>query len=153
MSPQISVDEDVFRYIMDVAEAAGVSPSIVIRRKFKVDELLEKPADPQWKKVYFTYKGTMIRGQLNSSTRELLVLDGVNAGRRFKTPSEASAAVVGSLNPTLESASRNGWRDWRLSESDELIDVLRGGKIDLEDLAAEIKPHKPKVDLDVKKRS
>jgi hypothetical protein len=143
MVPQIAVDEDVFRYIMDISEAAGVSPSTVIRRKFKVPDFVDRPMGPEWLKVYMAYKGTAVTGELNVKSKELLVKDGSHAGRRFKTPSEAAVAVISSLNPALENPSINGWKTWRLTDDDKLIDVLRGGKIDLEDIEFDARPKNP----------
>lgn len=91
-----------------------------------VDQPLRPELTDVWAPVavYGTYKGHRIDGEYLPATRRLRMTTGPLAGRRFESPSDAARAVVAALGAPGPSPT-NGWRFWRLTTTDERIDVLR----------------------------
>ncbi|HEX8001785.1 MAG TPA: hypothetical protein VF519_03730 [Mycobacteriales bacterium] len=86
----------------------------------------ERPGLDPWEPVavYAQYAEHRVEGLYLPATRRLTVTSGPVAGTRYKTPSGAARAVVAAFNPSRASTT-NGWRFWRVVDTDERLEVLR----------------------------
>lgn len=84
----------------------------------------DEPADSGEIRVHASYEGVWIDGLFEPISERLLITNGDLAGRRFKSPSGAAAAVVRLLNPAVH-PNRNGWTFWTVTETGHLLKSLR----------------------------
>jgi len=125
----IDIDDQTHAYVRFAARVASVTEAEVVARAVAA-YLQEKPnpspPDP-WTPVpvYAEYRGHRVEGQFVPRTQRLVVTGEPAPGRSFKSPSGAARAVVAALNPSRESVHTNGWRFWRLVDTDDRLDVLR----------------------------
>lgn len=83
--------------------------------------------------VYITYLGHRVAGTLVPRTGKLTIISPPWNDKPFDTPSGAASAVIQHFNPDRvvirngkeHKPSVNGWREWRLVSSDELIQTVR----------------------------
>jgi hypothetical protein len=125
----VSIDARTAAVVRRRAREFGMSETDFVRRAVSVYlDVLEgtAPRDP-WTPVpiYGTYEGHRVEGLFLPATRRVTVTTEPIAGARFKSPSGAARAVVAALNPGRVHSQSNGWRFWRLVESDERLEVLR----------------------------
>jgi hypothetical protein len=126
----ISVDERTFALLRTAAQLLGAPESDVLERALilLIQSVARPPHDP-WTPVsiYAEYDGNRVEALFLPATGRITVTTEPVAGRRFKSPSGAARAVVAALNPARTQVQGNGWRFWRLIETDERLEVLRPG--------------------------
>lgn len=75
--------------------------------------------------VYLEYEGVRSQGLFDPSTEALRITEGPLAGKFYKSPTGAAVAVVQHVNPSVN-PNRNGWSTWRVTESGEFLQSIRG---------------------------
>lgn len=129
----LEIDEQTHGILRFAARVFGVTEAEVVSRLLAqyASETEGAPAprperDP-WDPVpvYGEYDGRRVDGLYLPATKRLTVSGDPLPGSRFKSPSGAARAVVSALNPGRSAAQTNGWRFWRLAETDERLEVLR----------------------------
>ena len=127
---QIDVDEQTFEVIRLAALVAGVSEAEVVARAVRAmpkgrGDVPTVPVDP-WSdvEIYAVYQGRRVEAKFLPATRRVTMTSGPLAGRSFRTPSTAAAAVVADVNPDRGSPT-NGWRFWRVVATNAHLDSIR----------------------------
>lgn len=126
----IEVDSETESAINFAAKVAGVSQGEIVRRL--VNLYSEAPytvstasADESQKvAVFLDYSGQRIEAIFDIKTHRVEVVSGPLAGKAWPSPSGAAGAVVSTLNPTVN-PSRNGWREWIVTETGKPLDSIR----------------------------
>lgn len=75
--------------------------------------------------VYLEYDGVRSEGLFDPATEALRIVEGPLAGSFYKSPTGAAVAVVQHVNPSVN-PSRNGWSTWRVTETGEFLQSIRG---------------------------
>lgn len=126
----VELDESTHALVRFAARMFNVTESEIVARAVQAYSRehppVERPARDPWEPVavYATYDGNRVEGLYLPATRRLTVTSGPVAGSRYKSPSGAARAVVAAYRPARESTT-NGWRFWRLVDTDERLEVLR----------------------------
>lgn len=123
----VRLDSETHAMVRFAAEVSGLSESDVLARAVRrYAEHRGADADP-WTPVdvYAEYEGERVEGQYLPATRRLTVTTGPLAGAAFSSPSAAARAVAAAIKPSRADSPMNGWKLWRLTGSDERLDVLR----------------------------
>lgn len=125
----IDLDEETFAMVRFAAEVSGLTPAEVVARAVRrYSEVRgEESADP-WHPVdvHAEYEGHRVEGKYLPATRRLTVVTPPLAGAAFRSPSAAARAVVTAFKPSRANSPTNGWKFWRISETNERLDALRG---------------------------
>jgi hypothetical protein len=128
----VELDEETHSMVRFAARVFGVSEAEVIARFVAEyagrDATANRPEHDPWHPVavYGDYDGRHVEGLYLPATKRLTVTGDPLPGARFKSPSGAARAVVTALKPERSAAQTNGWRFWRLADTDERLEVLRG---------------------------
>lgn len=127
----VEVDRRTYELVLFAARMFGVSPSEVVARAVRAfidaGEATTRPVTDPWTPiaVHGEYEGQRVEGQYVTATRRLIVTTPPLEGESFKSPSGAATAVVAALNPQRARAHTNGWRFWKITDTDERLEVLR----------------------------
>lgn len=112
------------------AQVLGIPEGQVVARWYgmstTVGGAVRAEAEP-WAplRLHAVYRGVRIDAVYVPATHRVAVLSGPVAGRNFKSPTGAARAVVEALNPGRTAVQGNGWRFWRITATDERLDVCR----------------------------
>ncbi|HVF05311.1 MAG TPA: hypothetical protein VNA20_10750 [Frankiaceae bacterium] len=123
----VHLDDETHAMVSFAAEVSGLSESEILASAVRrYAELRGHDADP-WSPVdvYAQYDGQRVEGQYLPATRRLTVTTGPITGAAFSSPSAAARAVVNALKPDRADTPTNGWKFWRLVDTNERLDVLR----------------------------
>lgn len=128
----VELDESTHALVRFASRMFGVTEAEVVGRAVQAYSRdrspVERPEqrDP-WRPVpvYGAYEGRRVEGLYLPATRRLTVTSDPLPDSRFKSPSGAARAVVAAVNPDRTATQTNGWRWWRLVETDERLEVLR----------------------------
>jgi len=127
----VDLDDRTHELVRFAARTFGVSEAEVVARAVHAfserDAALSRPGRNPWEPVpvYGEYDGHRVEGSYLPATRRLTVTSGDLAGTRFKTASGAARAAASALRADGRAPAMNGWRFWRLVETDERLEVLR----------------------------
>jgi len=66
--------------------------------------------------IYADYQGFRTQGRYDAVTNRIDIVSGPLAGKSYKSPSSAAAAVVSHYKPDV-SPHRNGWSFWLLDDA------------------------------------
>lgn len=124
----IRVSDQDYHATVTLAEAWGVDPAEVYARALRGLLTAVKPQKPLRKsvRIHGTYKMIRTEGEFYPDDQSVKVSSGQLAGKVFTSPSQSASAVVAAISPDV-TASRNGWTQfWKVSETGEHLDSLRG---------------------------
>ena len=82
------------------------------------------PPDLKAIAVHAVYDGVRVQGRYDPSSGAIEIVGGKLDGKRYRTPSGASTAVVKSLNRKVM-PNRNGWSFWVIDSTGERLDTIR----------------------------
>ncbi|MEU5527682.1 hypothetical protein ABZ744_12150 [Micromonospora chersina] len=74
--------------------------------------------------VHAVYEGSRTDGLFDPGSEVLEITSGALAGKRFRSPSGAAAAVVGAANPRVR-PNRNGWAFWVCTDTGSILQMIR----------------------------
>jgi hypothetical protein len=128
--PTIELDDRTAELVRFAARLFGVSESEVVARAVREfaasrDETVKPPNPFAPIAIYGEYEGRRFDAEFLPATGRVTVLTEPLEGQRFRSPSGAARAVVALLNPGRSATQTNGWRFWRLAESDARLEVVR----------------------------
>jgi hypothetical protein len=124
----IELDEQTHAYVRFAARVAGVAEAdIVARAVAAYVEDSAPPAPDPWTPVpiHAVYREQRVDALFVPRTHRVAITSGPLEGQKFPSPSGAARAVVAALNPERGAVHTNGWRFWRLTETDDRLEVLR----------------------------
>jgi hypothetical protein len=137
--PEINVDEATFQalrlaagltdrtegeVVARIVRDWGAKAAIAAARPGSVS----KYSTPVAYGIYAEYRGARVEAVLDPVRETVKIASAPLAGELFASPSAAAIAVVERLNPGRRYANTNGWRFWRLTENDHVIDTIRRGR-------------------------
>ncbi len=129
----IEVDDTTFRSLALAARARNVTIGEIVawlvrEVSLKVEDRPVSLHTNEEVRVYVRYHGERVEGRFDPVKKRLTLTSGPLAGKSFNSPSAAAVAVVSALNQNRERPNTDGWRFWRIADTNEPIDMLR--KID-----------------------
>lgn len=129
----IEVDDTTFRSLALAARARNVTIGEIVawlvrEVSLKIDDQPVSPHANDGVRVYVRYRGERVEGRFDPVKKRLTLTSGPLAGKSFNSPSAAAVAVVSALNQNRECPNTDGWRFWRIADTNEPIDVLRRGR-------------------------
>lgn len=128
---QVDVDEQTYQVIRLAARIAGISEAEIVARAVRAlpegPPLAPVPAFDPWVEIpiYAVYQGERVDARFLPATRRVAVTSGPLAGRDFPTPSAAAGAIVAASNPGRRDTRTNGWRFWRVVETNGYLDSVK----------------------------
>lgn len=128
--PAIGVHDDVFEKLRLLARAWDISePEVVARLLVEFQRSGRARPTHQGEsaagiEIHAIYEGVRIGALFDPVTTSVTITSGPCTGQTFKSPSGAAVALVGALNPAVK-PNRSGWSFWWISETGEMLQVLR----------------------------
>lgn len=128
----INVDNQTFEAVDLASRMTGMSHAEVIAGLIKQIKEIDAtasipsvdPGEDTSVEVHADYEGHRTTARFNQLTKRIDIVGGPLDGKSFKSPSSAARAVVGHYKPAVN-PHRNGWAFWALTETGELLQVLR----------------------------
>ena len=129
--PTIDVPAQLAADITLLAQAWNITPAEVIERlldRFKqpwaTATLTTTTPGRDSIAVHGVYQGVRVEGEYDLHSTSLTITAGPSAGRRFRTPSAATAAVIRAVNIRVN-PNRSGWKFWIVTQSGQRLQSLR----------------------------
>lgn len=126
--PEIDVSRHAKERIALLGLAWGISEGEAVERlldEFQKSGRRQTPARVDERvRVHATYEGVRTEGLFDPAAETLEITSGPLAGKRFKSPSGAAAAVVQAANPSV-SPNRNGWSFWMATDTGKMLQMSR----------------------------